>query len=223
MVTRTVYGALPKDLGLIDISNEEMMFWMYCPVKLPGTINYHIPDNLKWTADLIIAAASDFTRSYPDRSLLQPYVYVTAKTLYVSGDYIGNRPGWHSDGFGTNDINYIWCDRAPTEFLDCPRGLLLSDDCDESMRQMEAASYLGARFDVKRVTYRDKHLLRLDESVIHRSPARFSPGMRTFVKVSISTDRYDLVGNSINHKLDFGPLSAPRQMARNHPQSRLAA
>jgi hypothetical protein len=69
------------------------------------------------------------------------------------------------------------------------------------------------------VTYPDKHLLRLDQSVIHRSPIKFAPGMRTFIKVSISKDRYDLIGNSINHKLDFGPLVAERQPERNHPAS----
>ena len=30
-----IYGALPKDLGLIDLSPVEMMFWMYCPISTP--------------------------------------------------------------------------------------------------------------------------------------------------------------------------------------------
>ncbi|WP_259384425.1 hypothetical protein, partial [Bacillus thuringiensis] len=60
---------------------------------------------------------------------------------------------------------------------------------------------------------------RLDQRVIHRSPVNFEAGMRTFVKVSISADRYDLEGNSINHLLpDRWPLR-PRQVERNHPQS----
>lgn len=221
-----LYGHLPKDLGLIDITNHEMMFWLYCPVKLPGSGLYYIPENLKWAAEIIIDAARDFTKSYPDRALKDHYVYVTAKTLFVSGAYIGNRPGWHSDGFGTDDINYIWCDRAPTQFLHLDPPRPLSSDCCESMQEMERLAYWTecvGPIDFEHTTFPDKHLLRLDQSVIHRSPVDFPPGLRTFVKVSISTDRYDLIGNSINHGLDFGPLVAARQPDRNHPQSRLSA
>ena len=147
--------------------------------------------------------------------LWDQYVYLTAKTLWVSGDYIGNRPGWHSDGFGTNDLNYIWYDRAPTEFLDADFDL--PDDCADAMEQM--ANHALGRVPV---LYPDKHLLRLDPSVIHRSPVDFEAGMRTFVKVSVSPDRYDLVGNSVNHALPAWPLTA-RKAERNHPASTTAA
>lgn len=210
-----LYGKLPDDLGLIDISPAEMMFWMYTPISLPGMDRYVLPDNLKQFAPIVSEAKWDEIERFTDG-----YVYLTAKTLWVEGSYIGNRPGWHSDGFGSDDLNYIWADRAPTEFIksDTP----LSPDCDESMRQMAA---IGKMHEIagRIFTYADRHLLKLDQRVIHRSPATFPAGMRTFVKVSISQDRYDLVGNSRNHGLPGSawPL-VPRRLERNHPQSRTA-
>ena len=35
-LTDAIYGAPPIDLGFINLSPEEMMFWLYCPIKLPG-------------------------------------------------------------------------------------------------------------------------------------------------------------------------------------------
>lgn len=225
MTDRHGYGAPPKDLGLIDLSPTEMMFWMYCPIFVPGATRIIIPPNLAQFEPIVEAALDDLEEQgiyYYDDDL---YVYLTAKTLWVSGDYVGNRPGWHCDGFGTDDINYIWSDRAPTEFLTTglTGDLSLSDDCGVSMTQMHGYGLRPAMYGAEITTYPDKHLLRLLPNVIHRSPVDFEAGMRTFVKVSVSKDRYDLVGNSINHGLPHSqwPLVS-RKGERNHPQSRLA-
>lgn len=205
------YGALPEDLGLIDLSPTEMMFWMYCPVRVPGGL-FVLPPSLRQFEPILKAAWIE------DAELIDSsYVYLTAKTLWVSGEYIGNRPGWHSDGFGTDDVNYIWSDRAPTEFLSA--SFDLSPDCQDAMAEMERQA---ADPENEIVTYSDKHLLRLTPEVIHRSPVGFTSGMRSFVKVSISQDRYNLAGNSINHDLpeSWWPL-VQRQTERNHP-ARLA-
>lgn len=201
------YGALPEDLGLIDLSPAEMMFWMYCPVRVPGGL-FVIPDSLRQFEPILKAVWVE------DAELIEEsYVYLTAKTLWVSGDYIGNRPGWHSDGFGTDDVNYIWSDRAPTEFLSADFDL--PTDCPDAMAEM--ARRAGDP-ENEIVTYPNKHLLRLTPAVIHRSPVGFAPGMRSFVKVSISADRYNLLGNSINHALpdSHWPLVS-RDVERNHP------
>jgi hypothetical protein len=198
----TKCGSLPEDMGLIDLSPKEMMFWMYCPIKVPyGQI--HLPDNLKQFTPIIERVLE---KEYVGSS----YMYITAKTLWVSGDYIGNRPGWHIDGFGTDDINYIWCDRAPTEFIYGDFGI--SDDCEQSMKDMEALAEKN-----ESVFFPDKHLLRLDNTVIHRSPVMFAPGMRTFVKISLSKNVYNLEGNSVNHALGDFIEYQPRNVDRNHP------
>lgn len=210
-----MYGALPKDLGEIDLNPTEMMFWMYCPVKVGRSSRLEYPDSLLQFQRLHNAVYFDLLDLWDKEFSLRwfdSYIYMTAKTLWVSGEYVGNRPGWHSDGFGTNDLNYIWYDRAPTEFIQ--GNFTLPEDCKDSMSAMEE---IAKGSDV--VTFPEKHLLRLDPSVIHRSPVSFEPGMRTFVKISVSTDKYDLEGNSINH--NFGEIfkKKPRQVERNHPSS----
>lgn len=197
-------GNLPVNVGVIGKQFDEMLFWQYCPIKAPGG-NVKIPETLKQFYDIILAVKTHDPGEY-----YNSYVYLTAKTLWVSGDYIGNRPGWHIDGFGTDDINYVWADRAPTEFI--AGEWHISDDCDISLQEMEE---LGGNNTI--FTYPDQSLLRLDNTVIHRSPVGFEPGMRTFVKVSLSKNIYNLKGNSVNHLLDLDIRYEERQATRNHP------
>lgn len=209
----TFVGDGPRDLGFINLIPEEMMFWMYCPISTPETgRGYILPANLQVFSPLVRRALGS-----DEEAFRRGYVYITAKTLFVSEGYIGNRPGWHCDGFGTDDLNFIWADRAPTEFVE--GAFSVSTDCDRSMQQMEQIGAQAAALQMI-TTYPDKHLLRLDRTVMHRSPVKFEPGMRTFVKVSISEDRYDLIGNSINHELGaFAEPTKPRREGRNHPSS----
>lgn len=200
------YGDLPEDLGLIDLSPVEMMAWLYCPVATP-TQATTLPDNLAQFWPIL----NEVMAREPER-YTHGYVYLTAKTLWVEGCNIANRPGWHSDGFGTDDVNFIWYDRAPTEFL--RDSFELPEDCTDAMAVMAAR----ARRD-RIVTFPDKHLLRLTPAVVHRSPVVFEPGKRSFVKVSLSADRYNLEGNSINHGiLERWPL-VQRAEVRNHPHA----
>jgi hypothetical protein len=198
-----VYGDLPEDLGLVNLSPTEMMAWLYCPVSIPGRHEVILPDNLRRFWVLL-----EGVRARDPARFRSEYVYLTVKTLYVQG--VANRPGWHTDGFGTGDLNFIWYDRAPTEFIEGE--LNLPEDCADSMALM--TRYADGR---RIVTYPAKHLLRLTPSVIHRAPEGFEPGMRTFIKVSISPDRYNLEGNSINHLLTGEWPMEKRQAARNHP------
>lgn len=210
-----LYGSLPRDLGPIDITPTEMMFWMYLPISTPGDHSLVLPDNLRQYLNLIREVRWDHHERFVDS-----YVYLTAKTLWVGNGKDMNRPGWHCDGFGTKDINYIWSDRSPTEFLSIPDGVKLSEDCDRSLLQMHGYGLRPGMYGGEIVTYPDKHLLRLDARVIHRVAEDVTPGMRTFVKVSISENRYDLIGNSINHGLpeSHWPL-VERAETRNHPSS----
>ena len=197
------YGALPLDCGLVDIDPVEMLYWMYCPISLPGGAVW-LPDNLKQFMPILSAAC----HQEPER-FRGEYVYLTAKRIWVGGNFIGNRPGWHSDGFGTDDLNFIWFDRASTEFIQSD--FELPPDCENAMAIM---GDIANRLPV--CVYPSRHLLRLDQFVIHRSPVGFEPGMRTFVKVSISKDRYNLEGNSVNHLLPASWPMVPRQAERNH-------
>lgn len=198
------YGAAPENLGFIDIQNPEMMFVQYLPVMMPGS-NLRVPANLNCFRDIIIAAIMD-----SGSVLTDAYVYLTAKHLFVTPDNMGNRPGWHSDGFGTDDLNYIWCDSAPTEF--CVQPFRITDDCAVSMKEMEDQAR-----EENVVVYPVKTLLKLDQGVIHRVAANGTAGYRTFVKVSVSKDKYNLKGNAHNYLFDYEWEMHDRAETRNHP------
>lgn len=199
-------GSAPTRCGRFAAHASEMIFVQYMPIKMPDT-PLCVPRHLECFYPLLGPAVHD--------DHFGKYIYLTAKHLYVEEDRCFNRPGWHIDGFGTDDINYIWTDRGPTEF--CEQHFELSDDCDESMAQMET----GARPE-NICTYGAHELLRLDNKVVHRAPMSISAGMRTFVKISISRDRYNLYGNAHNYLLNYDWPMVPREEKRNHP-SRIPA
>jgi hypothetical protein len=162
-----------------------------------------IPKNLEWYRPLVNAIPMfESTSSWN-------YVYLTAKHLYVTPENLGNRPGWHSEGFGSNDINYIWSDSYPTEF--CVQPFDLSDHHELSMIQMSVQANIT---NIK--TYGEKTLLRLDPSVIHRVPENASSGYRTFVKISCSDSKYNLKGNAHNYLFDYDWEMFERDDSRNH-------
>jgi hypothetical protein len=204
-----IYGSKPVDLGLIDLNPTEMMFWLYCPIKIPGNCVTNTPKNLKQFLPIIREAAYDASKIFKDS-----YVYITAKTLYVSADNPGNRPGWHSDGFMTDDLNYIWSNTNGTLFWEPPKFVEFTQDHSISLKEMQDI----AEPDVEHHrVYKDKHLLRLDQGVIHRVANVNKPGMRTFVKISFSKEKYNLVGNSINHELQLDWDYFERSEERNDP------
>ena len=202
------YGGEPICLGQFDLAEPEMMFIQYMPIVMPPAdrwwdIEARIPKNVAFVAPLIHAIEDDIIAAAPS------FVYLTVKSLYVTAETMA-RPGWHTDGFGTDDLNFIWSDTCPTEF--CIQPFDLSDDCDTSLRQMEEQ----ARPENIR-TYGEKMLLKLDSTVVHRVPANAPAGFRTFVKISISKDRYNLKGNAHNYKFDYDWPMFPRGDSRNHP------
>jgi hypothetical protein len=114
----------------------------------------------------------------------------------------------------TDDLNYIWYNGNPTLFWEPLHKIAFTQDDRMSLWEMRDA----AEPDVARhVTYPNKHLLKLDEAVIHRVADVVTPGVRTFVKVSVSLDRYALAGNSINHELDLDWQYSSRSDERNQP------
>lgn len=213
MKTDAIYGALPIDLGPVDFTPDEMAFWQYCPVKLPGTAMAY-PDNLRQYSPFVELVWRDLGA----RFLADKYIYLTCKNLWSTPQNPGNRPGWHSDGFLTQDLNYIWCDRAPTVFFCDYKRHRFTADHAASLGEMDALCRLRVS---AHHTYPCGHVLRLDQTALHKSPDAFAAGMRAFVKVSVSTERYALAGNAINHTFgQIAPKYAPRSAQRNCPITR---
>lgn len=211
-ISNIPYGKAPVDMGYMPLDPAEMMVYLYLPVKMAAVEGSHnsgirIPEQLEFAEALVDAAIADASTMLDIKS---HYVYLTAKTLWVEGGYSGNRPGWHADGYGSHgDINYIWANMNPTEFAvqdfhDIP------DDDFESMAEMERQ----IRED-RITTYPDSHLLRLDESVVHRVNPKIKPGVRTFIKISISRYRFNLKLNSHNYHFDYAWQMFDRNDVRN--------
>jgi hypothetical protein len=204
-----IYGSPPVIMDEMEFDTDEMMFWLYCPVKVPGGC-IKMPKNLEKYKQLIKIVCCD-----DEDVALDKYIYLTAKTLFVNPENLGNRHGWHSDGFLTDDINYIWYDRNPTIFWVPDQKYTFTEDHEISMREMHDV----AEGDYPNyVTYPCKTLLRLNQTVIHKVNPNIEPGMRTFVKVSVSIEKYTLKGNSINHELpEFQADYVQRKAERNCP------
>lgn len=206
------YGELPKELGIFEVEAKEMMFYQYLPIKMPNETQPIYEQRLKCFDALVGAICCDYIGEFGLDNYVNSYVYLTAKHLYQMPNCSFNRTGWHSDGFLTDDINYIWCDKYPTIFNKTDFDLPLDDLL--SMEEMEKQA-----MPFNDVTYKENQLLRLNQFNIHKVAAITKGGMRTFLKVSISKDKYDLIGNSHNYLLNYDWKMKQRKDARNIPQS----
>jgi hypothetical protein len=204
------YGDLPKRLGIHHVTCDEMLFYQYLPIKLAGDSHPIMEDRLKPFSDLTGVCNCDFIGVFGLKAFVDSYVYITAKHLYVAPGCSFNRPGYHSDGFMTDDINYIWCDKFPTIFNTSQYALTMHHEY--SLSEMEAQSLSD-----KEVRYSDNELLRLNQFSIHKVADVERPSMRTFFKLSFSKDRYNLIGNSHNYLLKYDWEMKPREEIRNHP------
>lgn len=211
MKTERIYGNAPQNLGFINIQPEEMMFWLYCPIKTPSDEFFTLPHNLKQYEPLVLRVMEDCLQN---RWWHPSYVYITAKTLYTNPENPGNRPGWHSDGFLTTDINYIWYDSKPTVFW-VGEHVSFTKDHEKSLQEMED---LCENSEENQITYPNKSLLRLDETVLHKVSTSEVGAVRTFVKVSVSSEKYNLKGNSKNYLLPTDWEYEDRKPVRNCPQ-----
>ena len=192
---------ISKDLILCP---EEFCYHVYMPIKVGKIIT--LPDNLMWTAALV---DSLLTKDW----LEFDYWYLTVKHMWICG--YGNREGWHCDGFGSNDVNYIWSDCVPTEF--CVQSFDLDEDHNKSLIQMEE--------QVKEencVLLEPNILVRLTPDMVHRPTFSKEPVLRTFIKISCSNEVYNLKGNASNPNLKtVGCDKVDRQKFRNHPVGKL--
>lgn len=189
-----------------------MMFYQYMPIKMVGAHDVAVEPRLQCFSKLIGAVCCDFIGTYGLDRYVESYAYITAKQMFQAPGKPFNRPGYHSDGYMSDDINYIWSDKSPTIF-NVSEFSLSKDDAKSMVEMEEQAS------PENEVTYSNNSLLRLDQYVIHKLNDNAEQGMRTFLKVSFSKDKYDLIGNAHNYLLDYDWEMKPRSESRNIPQS----
>lgn len=200
------YGAAPKILGHVKLDCPEIMHVQYMPILIPDQ-GYRIPKNLQWVEPLIDIVWKNFQDYILSDDI---YMYLTVKHGWVDKGSIPNRPGWHCDGFMSDDINFIWYDSVPTEF--CIQDFDLTQDHDKSMMQMQQQAR-----NENIVTYPYENLIMMDQSVVHRVGVAEQSAWRTFIKVSLSKDKYNLKGNAHNYLFDYNWEMYQRSTIRNHP------
>ena len=213
------YGKPPVDCGHFpDVGLTEVMYYLYLPVfmaehtDLRSPSYLRLPQNVACLAPLINEAVF---READDGQEWQ-YIYLSARKGWATPDNPLNRPGWHCDGFGSPDMNYIWWSGPGTRFL-LGNYTGISDDHVESMEEFDwiaKASIENSEWGV--IENRPaKHLYQIDSTVIHATPELTEGCMRQFVKISFSNERYNLYGNSHNYLFDYDWPMVDRELVRN--------
>ncbi len=200
---------LPVNLGEFLIESQEVMYYLYLPIRRPGSTLCIPDDRLTFIGPLLQRIAED----EPER-FRNEYLYATIKKMYVGGGVTANRPGWHCDGFLSDDLNYVWYDCVPTVFTSHDEFRITPNHTDSLVEFDNQAE----TYDDRWVIYPDKHLLKLDDRVIHKVNTDVPEQvMRTFVKLTLSKNRFNLKDNSRNPMLpDYGKYYE-RSAVRNDP------
>lgn len=198
------FGAPPIYIGRFDISLPEVMYYLYLPVKMQGSL-VRLPANVHCCAEIIDRAIIAAPRTYK-------FVYLSARKGWATPDNPLNRPGWHTDGFGTDDMNFVWWSGPGTRFA-IQKFYCIANDDTRSLMQF------GEQVDYNSVTsYAAKSLFMIDPFVVHATPVIEHPGcVRQYVKVSLSDHRYNLENNSHNYLFDYDWPMHSREMSRNTP------
>lgn len=191
----------------IEVDTLPMMFYQYLPVQIPEeSLFLRVPQELERFRYLI-----EFAISREDRYL--DYAYLTVKKLFIKKGSNLNREGWHIDGFLTEDVNWVWMDTTPTEFSF--GDFNLDEDHTTSMIQM--GEQMKGKGILKSRLAPIKSAIRFDNQLVHRTGLAREDHVRTFVKVSLSKHKYNLLGNAHNHLFDYNWDMQPRQSERNNP------
>jgi hypothetical protein len=202
-----VIGKPPQYLGRFDFSLREVMYYLYLPVRM-GASGIRLPANVECCRNLI-EACSKFAAQ---RGQEFEYIYLSARKGWATPDNPLNRPGWHCDGYGTDDLNFVWWTGPGTRFA-LQKFYCISEDHQRSLMQF------GEQVDLNSVvTYAAKGLYAIDAEVVHATPIIEAPGcMRQYVKVSMSNHQYNLENNSHNYLFEYEWQLFSREAVRNDP------
>lgn len=176
-----------------DLFATEVAYCLYYPLSTPGNglCSLDGRNDLKFVQPML----DRILELEPERAINE-YVYLTVKRMIVGPGITANRPGWHADGFGTDELNFIWYDGLPT--LLSMRPFDVSPDHNVSLEQFDAQAEQN-QADI--MFFPPYNIIRLTPNIVHRVQLAKVDMMRTFVKVTISKEKFNLEGNSTNPNL----------------------
>ena len=195
-----------------DVSGLEFCNIVYMCVKQAGSSEYQIPENIR---DLIEQIIPDIYSLSPNlyNDDWTKYCYVTIKKMFIQPHTLGNREGWHIDGFKSDQENFIWSDSdaVPTEVS--LGDFELTNDHNKSLTEMLEQSCNNFNLQLE-----SNRLYMLDQECVHRPTLNKTNTsvLRTFIKVTYSKELFNCIGNAWNYKLPDIKPTKQRFNCRNH-------
>lgn len=185
------YGEF-KYPNVLPFLEQQMLFEQYQLIKTKGDTkdSLKLPIEHSYLLHLVLVALEDFEKAYG--GVKEHYTYLTVKRGYHSNLSPHNREGWHIDGYRTEDINYIWCDSHPTEYIDMTP--------PKSLDHELCLAYLEEHASQHQVKEVEPFQLYDIGRVVHRVSRKEFDGVRTFIKISFSKNPYSHLGNKINNE-----------------------
>lgn len=185
---------------------------VYMCIKQKGCSEYQIPQNLELLVNQILGDIYQLSPELYDNDWTK-YCYLTIKKQYITPNSIGNREGWHIDGFKSDQENFIWfdCPATPTEVS--LGGFTLTDDCAESLLEMEYQANIMFHHQLK-----PNVLYEMNQNCVHRPTYNKTKKsvLRTFIKLTFTDELFNCIGNAWNYKLPHIKPTTPRKEIRNH-------
>ncbi|AHY26794.1 hypothetical protein vB_AbaP_Acibel007_23 [Acinetobacter phage vB_AbaP_Acibel007] len=187
------------------VSNLEFCNFTYMCVRDPLAFEgaLRVPENLQ---DIVIPLLSLIL----DKVDTDDYIYVTVSRKHLQPNTCGNRAGWHVDGFLSDDQSFIWFDKLPTQIA--LGGFEVSPDHEQSLEQFDA------QVDYGNIQYTEPAMLYELKDCVHRPVFNHTNDvqLRTFVKIVISKERFNGIGNAWNYLLPHIKPTKQRGESRNH-------
>ncbi len=182
-------------------------------IRMPGQ-GWAIPKELEPYKEAIQKAVEHERTVNPDFN--EYYVYITVDQKKIEPEKSQRKGGYHSDAYVTQETKVIEGDvvvdhtylisdskELPTLFQPGPFSLkgIDPEDCAKVLQTFDTVSE-----GKEPVTYPPYTVVKLTPFDIHSAKVN-KTGMaleRTFIKISFSREKYNLVGNQINPNFDYG-------------------
>lgn len=208
-----VHSKIPNGVVVnYNVSELEYCNIVYMCIKQAGCSEYQIPYNLESLINQVIGDIYKLNEKLYEDDWTKN-CYLTIKKMCVQPNTLGNREGFHIDGFKSDQENFIWsnCAETPTEVA--IGNFLLSNDHEKSLVEMSEQSTKWFKYQLSPNT-----LYEIDQNCVHRPTVNNTNKtiLRTFIKITYSKELFNCFGNAWNYKLPHIKPNKNRNEHRNH-------
>lgn len=201
-----INSKVPEGISILGLPTHNLEFCnvTYMCIKEPKGL-LQIPDNFLGMVGPVL------TELLKHESFDDEYVYFSLKKGHVSPYATPMRSGFHVDGFLSDDRNWILSDAIPTTVA--IGQFDVEADHESSLQSFDAQALLK-----NKVQLEPHKLYELDKDCVHASTKNCTNEtiIRTFIKVVVSKEKFNGIGNAWNYKLPHIVPTAHRGSTRNH-------